>query len=253
MKLRGGCIHHDNGVTGTAEFAHAAEFRVKKMKEAGYNAIRSSHYPMSRRLLEACDKFGMYVMDEFSDVWTTTKVDFDYGTHMSEWWEHDIINLVKRDYNHPCVIMYSIGNEIPETGNKFDTQWGKKLADKLRELDDSRYVTNSLNLMLSIMDRLGEMKEQMAGGMGTAAEESGASEETGGTEENTEINSMMSSMGDMMAMLIGSEIAGKATEEAFAQVDIAGYNYAQCRYEADAKNYPNRIIVGSRNIPERFG
>ena len=249
VKLRGGCIHHDNGVTGTAEFAHAAEFRVKKMKEAGYNAIRSSHYPMSRRLLEACDKFGMYVMDEFSDVWTTTKVDFDYGTHMSEWWEHDIINLVKKDYNHPCVIMYSIGNEIPETGNKFDTQWGKKLADKLRELDDSRYVTNSLNLMLSIMDRLGEMKEQMAGGMGTAAEESGASEETGGTEENTEINSMMSSMGDMMAMLIGSEIAGKATEEAFAQVDIAGYNYAQCRYEADAKNYPNRIIVGSETFP----
>lgn len=248
VNLRGGCIHHDNGVTGTAEFAHTAEFRVRKLKEAGYNAIRSSHYPMSRRLLEACDKFGMYVMDEFSDVWTTTKVDFDYGTHMAEWWEHDITNLVKKDYNHPCVIMYSIGNEIPETGNKFDTQWGKKLADKLRSLDDSRYVTNSLNLMLSIMDRLGEMKEQMA----AQAEAKANAKDTGGKDlrENSEINSMMSSMGDMMNMLIGSEIAGKATEEAFAQVDIAGYNYAQCRYEPDAKRYPNRIIVGSETFPK---
>lgn len=184
-------------------------------------------------------------------MWTTTKVDFDYGTHMAEWWEHDITNLVKKDYNHPCVIMYSIGNEIPETGNKFDTQWGKKLADKLRSLDDSRYVTNSLNLMLSIMDRLGEMKEQMA----AQAEAKANAKDTEGKDlrENSEINSMMSSMGDMMNMLIGSEIAGKATEEAFAQVDIAGYNYAQCRYEPDAKRYPNRIIVGSEDISERSG
>ena len=71
-------------------FAHAEEFRVKKLKEAGYNAIRSSHYPMNRKLLDACDRYGMLVMDEFSDVWTTTKVDFDYGMHMEEWWEHDV-------------------------------------------------------------------------------------------------------------------------------------------------------------------
>ena len=92
--------------------------------------------------------------------------------------------------------MYSIGNEIPETGNKFDTQWGKKLADKLRSLDDSRYVTNSLNLMLSIMDRLGEMKEQMA----AQAEAKANAKDTEGKDlrENSEINSMMSSMGDMM-------------------------------------------------------
>lgn len=238
VNLRGGCIHHDNGVTGTAEFAHAAESRVQKLKEAGYNAIRSSHYPMSRKLLEACDKLGMYVMDEFSDVWTTTKVDYDYGTHMAEWWEHDVTNLVNKDYNHPCVIMYSIGNEIPETGNKFDVQWGKELADKIRSLDDSRYVTNSLNLMLSIMDRMGEMM---------AAAQGGGSENSG---ESMEINSAMSNMGNMMNALIASEVAGKATEEAFAQVDIAGYNYATVRYEQDAKNYPNRIIVGSETYPQ---
>ncbi len=236
VKLRGGCIHHDNGITGTAEFAHTAEFRVKKLKEAGYNAIRSSHNPMGRRLLEACDKIGMYVMDEFSDVWTTTKVDFDYGTHMADWWEHDVTNLVNKDYNHPCVILYSIGNEIPETGNRFDVQWGKKLADKIRSLDDSRYVTNSQNLMLSIMDRLGEMMAAAGAGAASAG--------------NMEINSAMNSAGDMMAMLIGSEMAGEATEEAFEQVDIAGYNYATVRYEADAKKYPNRILLGTETYPQ---
>lgn len=239
VKLRGGCIHHDNGITGTAEFAHAAWFRVKKMKEAGYNAIRSSHYPMSRRLLEACDRLGMLVMDEFADVWTSTKVDYDYATHMAEWWEHDVTNIVNKDYNHPCVIMYSIGNEIPETGNKFDVQWGKKLADKFRSLDDSRYVTNSLNLMLSIMDRMGELMAAASG-----------DETAKAPEENAEINSMMSSMGNMMERMIASDIAGKATEEAFAQVDISGYNYAACRYEQDAALYPNRIIVGSETYPQ---
>lgn len=66
---------------------------------------------MNRKLLDACDRYGMLVMDEFSDVWTTTKVDFDYGMHMAEWWEHDVTNLVNKDYNHPCVIMYSIGKK----------------------------------------------------------------------------------------------------------------------------------------------
>lgn len=96
VKLRGGCIHHDNGIIGTAEFTHSAEARVKKLKETGFNAIRSAHYPMSRKLLEACDKYGMYVMDEYSDVWVSTKVEFDYSTQMTEWWEHDIENLVKK-------------------------------------------------------------------------------------------------------------------------------------------------------------
>lgn len=247
VNLRGGCIHHDNGVTGTAEFAHAAEFRVRKMKEAGYNAIRSSHYPMSRRLLAACDKLGMLVMDEFADVWTSTKVDYDYGMHMSEWWEHDVTNLVNKDYNHPCVIMYSIGNEIPETGNQFDAQWGKLLADKIRSLDDSRYVTNSVNLMLSIMDHMGEIMEKAA--QSGAMEGSAQGDTAEAIGENAEINSMMSNMGDMMDRLIASDIAGKATEEAFGQVDIAGYNYATCRYERDAELYPNRIIVGSETYP----
>ena len=111
----------------------------------------------SSELLAACDKYGMYVMDEYADVWTSTKVAYDYGMHMAEWWEHDIANLVRKDKNHPCVIMYSIGNEIPEVGNSIDSGWGKKIADRIRELDPTRYVTNSMNLLLAGMDMLAQM------------------------------------------------------------------------------------------------
>lgn len=240
VKLRGGCIHHDNGIIGTAEFTHSAEARVKKLKETGFNAIRSAHYPMSRKLLEACDKYGMYVMDEYSDVWVSTKVEFDYSTQMTEWWEHDIENLVKKDYNHPCVIMYSIGNEIPEAGNKFDVQWGKKLADKLRSLDDTRYTTNSLNLLLTIMNDLPKLMAQNAAAQAAANTE---------TDQPQEINSMMNNLGAMMAQFMASDFAAEKVKEACAQVDITGYNYAAARYEIDGKLFPNRILVGSETNP----
>ena len=240
IKLRGGCIHHDNGIIGTAEFTHSAEERVKKLKETGFNAIRSAHYPMSRKLLEACDKYGMYVMDEYSDVWVSSKVEFDYSTQMTEWWEHDIENLVKKDYNHPCVIMYSIGNEIPEAGNKFDVQWGKKLADKLRSLDDTRYTTNSLNLLLAIMNDLPKLMAQNAAAQAAANTE---------TDQPQEINSMMNNLGAMMAQFMASDFAAEKVKEACAQVDITGYNYAAARYEIDGKLFPNRILVGSETNP----
>ena len=240
VKLRGGCIHHDNGIIGTAEFTHSAEARVKKLKETGFNAIHSAHYPMSRKLLEACDKYGMYVMDEYSDVWVSTKVEFDYSTQMTEWWEHDIENLVKKDYNHPCVIMYSIGNEIPEAGNKFDVQWGKKLADKLRSLDDTRYTTNSLNLLLAIMNDLPKLMAQNAAAQAAANTEK---------DQPQEINSMMNNLGAMMAQFMASDFAAEKVKEACAQVDITGYNYAAARYEIDGKLFPNRILVGSETNP----
>lgn len=229
VKLRGGCIHHDNGILGSKEFKHAAEKRVSALKAAGYNAVRSSHNPISKKLLDACDRYGMYVMDEFTDIWTSTKVTFDYGIHITEWWEQDLISMVNKDYNHPSVIMYSIGNEIPETGNKFNTQFGKKLADKLRFLDDTRYVTNCMNLLLSGMDKLVQMAGQaQAGG---------------------EINTMMNDFGQMMKMIVKSPQIGQMIEEASAQVDIVGYNYAADRYEMDGGIYPNHIIVGSETNP----
>lgn len=237
VKLRGGCIHHDNGVIGAAEYTYAAEERVRKLKQAGYNAIRSAHYPMSRKLLEACDKFGMYVMEEYTDVWTSTKMDFDYGIHISEWWKHDLKNMVLKDYNHPCVIMYSIGNEIPETGNKFNVQFGKKLTDEIRKLDDSRYIINCLNLCVSVMDRLPELLEEKQKNTDILL------------GEKQEINGLMNSLGDLLDLALSSPMAHELVEEACAQVDITGYNYGPSCYEVDGDKYPNRIMLGSETYP----
>ena len=246
VKLRGGCLHHDNGVIGTKDFPFASRQRVKKLKECGFNAIRSSHYPMSRQLLEACDEYGMYVMDEYSDVWTSSKVAFDYSMHVTEWWKHDIDNLVRKDRNHPCVIMYSIGNEIPEVGNRIDSAWGKKFADRLRELDSTRFTTNSLNLLLAGMDTLKAMMSGQAP-QGAAEQAVGAGAEK--EEESGEINTMMTNMGDVITQLMQSPMLAKITEEAASQVDIVGYNYALGRYIPEGSEYPNRILVGSETNP----
>lgn len=110
------------------ETAFCAGKACGPLKAAGYNCIRSAHNPISKKLLDPCDRYGMYVMDEFTDIWTSSKTAFDYGIHITEWWEQDLSSMVNKDFNHPSVFMYSIGNEIPETGNKFNPQFGKKLV-----------------------------------------------------------------------------------------------------------------------------
>lgn len=231
VKLRGGCIHHDNGVIGTAEFPHAAEERIRKLKEAGYNAIRSAHHPISPCLLDACDRLGMLVMDEFSDVWTNTKVDFDYGMSMTEWWRQDVSAMVSKDYNHPCVILYSIGNEICEVENKHDVQLGQQIAELIWDLDDSRYTVNCINFVMCLLDKI-------------------AAQYLGSADGTAEINTAMDQLGALTDQIVRSELAAQATQEAFAQVDVAGYNYAAGRYTGDGALYPGRIIVGSETNPQ---
>ena len=114
--LRGACVHHDNGLLGAATIGRAEERRVELLKEAGFNAIRSAHNPLSRPMLEACDRLGMLVMDETFDMWTQPKSEHDYALRFPDWWEADVEAMVRKDFNHPSVILYSIGNEIPEAG-----------------------------------------------------------------------------------------------------------------------------------------
>ena len=115
--FRGACIHHDNGVLGACGFADAETRRVRILKEAGFNAIRSAHNPISKAMLDACDVMGMYVMDETFDMWLIHKNPYDYaGDKFKEWWKADTEAMISKDYNHPSVVMYSIGNEITELG-----------------------------------------------------------------------------------------------------------------------------------------
>lgn len=236
VKLRGACIHHDNGVIGAVTIDRAEERRVEILKEAGFNALRSAHHPMSKAMLDACDRLGMLVMDESFDMWTAPKSGNDYALHFPLWWEKDIQAMVDKDYNHPSVIMYSIGNEIMETGSPVGATWGRKLAEKIRSLDSTRYITNSVNFMLAIM---GDLAEQLS-------EAPSQSSDGGG------INTMMNDLGDYMSAIVSSEISTTKTAESFAYVDIAGYNYGEARYVMDKELFPNRLIVGSETFANKI-
>ena len=144
VKLRGACVHHDNGALGAATIGRADERRVELLKAAGFNALRSAHQPMSRAMLDACDRLGVLVIDEAFDMWTEPKRDHDYALDFSEWWPRDLEAMVRKDINHPCVVMYSVGNEIPEVGSGLGAARARDLAEKIRSLDPHRFVTSGV-------------------------------------------------------------------------------------------------------------
>ncbi|MFB3160188.1 glycoside hydrolase family 2 TIM barrel-domain containing protein [Neobacillus sp. 179-J 1A1 HS] len=228
VKLRGACIHHDNGVIGATTIDRAEERRIEILKEAGFNAFRMSHHPASKALLSACDRLGMLVMDESFDVWTENKSNYDYALYFPTWWEKDIQAMVDKDFNHPSVIMYSIGNEIQEAGSANGTVWGRKMAEKIRSLDSTRYVTNSINGFVSVQDTLVKMM---------------------GSNMQGDVNTTMGNAFDMIKKIQAHEMVTHAVAESFAAVDIAGYNYADSRYVMDKELFPNRVICGSETLP----
>ena len=146
--LRGACVHHDNGPIGAVTIDRAEARRVELLKDAGFNAIRSAHNPLSRAMLDACDRLGVLVMDETFDIWAQTKSADDYSLRFDDWWEADVEAMVRKDINHPSVILYSIGNEIPDGSTPTGLQRSRALAEKVRSLDPTRYVTQAVTGML---------------------------------------------------------------------------------------------------------
>jgi beta-galactosidase len=145
VELIGGCVHHDNGPLGAAAFDRAEERRVELLKQAGFNAIRTSHNPPSPAFLDACDRLGMLVIDEAFDGWAAPKRKHDYSTVFAEKWQSDLQAMIDRDRNHPSVIMWSIGNEVYERGNDEGRRITTELAAEARKLDPTRPVTIALN------------------------------------------------------------------------------------------------------------
>jgi beta-galactosidase len=146
IKLRGGNLHHDNGLLGSRAFPDAERRRVHLMKENGFNAIRTAHNPPSIAFLEACDDEGILVIDEFTDSWQLPKTINGYQRYFDIHAERDLTTMVARDFNHPSVIMWSIGNEIPERFNPSGVVIGRRLAELVRREDPRRFVTASVNL-----------------------------------------------------------------------------------------------------------
>jgi len=142
--LKGGCMHHDNGPLGAAAIDRAEERRVQLMKAYGYNAIRCSHNPPSPAFLDACDRTGILVMDEAFDCWEEGKNPEDYGKYYKDWWQRDLASMILRDRNHPSIILWSIGNEVPQRGDERGFVIAAQLKDEVNSLDPTRPVTEAV-------------------------------------------------------------------------------------------------------------
>jgi beta-galactosidase len=139
--LIGGCIHHDNGPLGAASIDRAEERKIEILKNNGFNAIRTAHNPPSPALLDACDRLGMVVINEIFDNWEIAKRSQDYHLFFRDWWQRDVESWVRRDRNHPSVIIWSIGNEIRETYDTSGLRIARNLTSQIRRFDKSRLVT----------------------------------------------------------------------------------------------------------------
>ena len=246
--LRGACLHHDNGILGAAGFTDAEMRRATILKEAGFNALRISHNSSSKALLDVCDRLGLLVMEESFDMWNNSKSQYDYALDFAEYWKHDIADIVAKDFNHPCVFMYSIGNEIQEAGSPDGAVWNRRLADEFRKNDSTRLVTNAINGLMTIMDCLPMVMMDL--GLITAeqlqAMAAGGSENQG---EGGDVNDIMTMLMGQMNYLTSHPSVGKVLEESFSSLDVVGLNYMRDSYEIFEKAFPNRITYGSETLP----
>lgn len=237
--LRGACIHSDNGILGARSYPEAEERKVRILKENGYNAIRSAHNPCAKSLLDACDRLGMLVMDEYVDMWYIHKNRYDYGSYVETEYERDITDMVEKDYNHPSVVLYSLGNEVAETGEKRGIELFRKMREVCRRIDPDRPVTTGVNIFFNYLYALG------FGQYSDKKAEKNPNKKVG----SEFFNALAGKLGDKfmktMAKLPGCD---RKTRDCFEVMDVAGYNYGILRYAHDIKKYPERIILGSETF-----
>ncbi len=214
VKLRGGCVHHDNGPLGAVSAPEIERRKVFKLKQAGFNAIRCAHNPPSTALLDACDEMGMYVMDEAFDAWREGKRPYDEHLFFESDWQSELTNMILRDRNHPSVILWSTGNEIYERSGASDgAAWSHRLKDFVRALDATRPVTNALCNFFEDRD-MAELALNSAKSVGA-----------------------------------GKDYWAARSEDFASALDVVGYNYLLERYEKDHALFPQRVICGTESFP----
>lgn len=252
--IQGACIHHDNGVLGACAYADAEERKIRLLKECGYNAVRSAHNPCSRALLDACDRLGVLVMDEYIDHWYIHKTQHDYVEYFDAWWRRDLADMVRKDRIHPSVVMYSTGNEVSETAQPKGVALTRRLTEYLHGLDATRPVTCGINIFFNFLSSIG---------MGVYSDDKAAKEAAeaerrrAAGEEQKKGKAVGSKFFNDMAGMLGADFMKTGatlpfcdwkTRDAFAAMDVAGYNYGIKRYRHDLKRYPDRLILGSETF-----
>ncbi len=245
--LRGACLHHDHGILGANEYYDAEYRRMKILKENGFNAIRFAHNPASQIQLDICDRLGIYAMNEAFDGWYTPKTYHDYSRHFMEDWKEDLTALVKSSYNHPSVILYSIGNEITEPSDNKGVEMAKQMRDLVHRLDPGRPVTAGINVLLNVYTRMGfgiykEKGEYKAEPLENIK---GYKEQKTGS---TFFNATAQKLGKLIFFVSKGRKGDAVTSMVAPALDIVGLNYASSRYDIDAKKYPERMMVGSETM-----
>ena len=236
--LRGACIHHDEGILGGVAHKEFELWRVGRLKEAGFNAIRSAHNHASQELLDACDKLGVYVLDEVCDMWTKPKGFGDFAQYFPHVWRSVVDNMVVEDRFHPCVVGYSTGNEISDINTERGFEVAHELYQRIHELDDTRFVTNGINGAFAAGEEVADI----------AADLTGRPRESFITGD---VNQFMGLMATRMADITRHPVVSRVLERLDASVDVQGYNYMTARYAADAERYPQRVMLGTETYPKQ--
>ena len=231
IKLKGGCIHHDNGILGVASFYDAEYRKVKLHKDNGYNALRLAHNPQSEQILDICDELGMIVFDEAFDVWNLPKNSFDFSHQFAEDGIKEIEAMVRRDRNHPSIFFWSIGNELTEQGGMAaGYEVSAMLAKTVRNMDSTRLVSGALCSFFKGLDN-----EDNAVFWQTFRKEM----PQGGSVIN-------------MDNSYGKKIWMEYTAPFVKDWDVVGYNYLNYHYETSHELFPDRVILCTESKPGQF-
>lgn len=243
IKLLGGCVHADQGLLGGATYLSYEYRRMLAHKKNGFNAVRCAHNPASKALLRACDELGIYVLDEATDIWGQMKNTQDYSMFFEKDIDDVIETMVRVDYNHPSVLMYSSGNEIMDIATDKGYELTMRFTEMLHRLDPTRFVTNAVNALLVTGPLLAENAREVGDGLIDQ-------------DKRIDVNEFMANGFMDVGKIISIPPVTRMLELLDTAVDISGYNYMISRYEEDAVNYPNRIILGtethSKRIPDHY-
>ncbi len=243
IKLLGGCVHADQGLLGGATYASYEYRRMLAHKKNGFNAVRCAHNPASKALLRACDELGIYVLDEATDIWGKMKNTQDYSMFFEKDIDDVMEMMVRVDYNHPSVLMYSTGNEIMDIATDKGYELTMRFTEMLHRLDPTRFVTNAVNALLVTGPLLAENAREVGEGLIDP-------------EKRIDVNEFMANGFMDVGKIISIPPVTRMLELIDTAVDVSGYNYMISRYEEDAVNYPNRIILGtethSKRIPDHY-
>ncbi len=246
--LKGVCLHADNGILGANSYRDFEFMKVKKLKEAGFNAIRSSHNPCSRYLLEACDYYGVYLIDELYDGWYIPKNYHDHARNFSQTqFKEELRSMINKDFNSPSVIAYSLGNELTEVAYQKGLDILQEMTAQCHALDDTRVVTCGINLLICVYAQLGLgiYKDKGEYKPFPLKDTKVRKEKKSGSSF---FNYWIQKLGKILFFISKGKRAEKIAREVASRLDVIGLNYGSSRYDIDAKKYPERLMIGSETF-----